>query len=267
MKRKFPLSFSSGLPGLLLVLLALFTMGWQMRLSGQQAAQATSGFDGAWRLVKTSEVKGPIPEVVKILVDGSFTFAAYDRQQNRFIGAGGGTFAAGKGSYRETYEYLTGDSAKVGTQIAYTVDVKGNNMQVSFRQKGTKVTQTWQRMDDAGAQAGSLAGAWRIREREGEGGQMTVIRQGPRKTIKWLSDSRFQWAAINTQTREFFGTGGGTYTLQNGKYTEHIEFFSRDPKRVGMSLSFDYELKDGDWHHRGLSSTGNKIYEIWTRKQ
>jgi hypothetical protein len=46
-----------------------------------------------------------------------------------------------------------------------------------------------------------------------------------------------------------------------------VEFFSRDPQRVGRSLTFDYELKNGDWHHRGQSSTGNKIYEIWTRQQ
>lgn len=258
--------FSFRLSGFLLVFLALFITGWKMRSSGTETAQAGAGLEGAWRLVKTSEAQGPLPEVVKILVDGSFTFAAYDRQQKRFIGAGGGTFTAGKESYTETYEYLTGDSSKVGTQLAYTAAVKGDYMQLSFRQNGAKVTQTWQRIDGAGAKAGSLAGAWRIRQRQGEDGRMSVMRQGPRKTIKWLSDSRFQWAAINTQTREFFGTGGGTYTLENGKYTEHIEFFSRDPNRVSASLSFDYELKDGDWHHRGLSSAGKKIYEIWTRR-
>ena len=127
------------------------------------------------------------------------------------------------------------------------------------------LTETWQRIDSAAGKQASLAGAWRIRERESQPGQMTLIQQGPRKTIKWLSDTRFQWAAINTQTKQFFGTGGGTYTLENGKYTEHIAFFSRDPKRVGMSVSFDYELKDSDWHHRGQSTTGNKIYEVWAR--
>ena len=54
--------------------------------------------------------------------------------------------------------------------------------------------------------------------------------------------------------------------FENGKYTERIQFFSRDPQRVGASLSFIAELKDGDWHHSGLSSKGDKIYEVWSRK-
>lgn len=82
-----------------------------------------------------------------------------------------------------------------------------------------------------------------------------------------MSGTRFQWAAINPETKEFFGTGGGTYTFVNGKYTENIEFFSRDNSRVGASLSFKGEVKDGQWHHSGNSSTGNPIYEIWSREK
>ena len=64
------------------------------------------------------------PEVVKILVDNSFTFAAYDQQQQRFIGAGGGTFAADKAKYTETIEYFTQDSSLVGTKKTYTAPSK-----------------------------------------------------------------------------------------------------------------------------------------------
>ncbi|MEM8527706.1 MAG: hypothetical protein AAGG68_23895, partial [Bacteroidota bacterium] len=64
-------------------------------------------------------------------------------------------------------------------------------------------------------------------------------------------------------TKQFLGTGGGTYTAKDGKYVEHITFFSRDDSRVGASLAFDYEVIDGNWHHRGLSSKGKPIYEIW----
>jgi hypothetical protein len=87
---------------------------------------------------------------------------------------------------------------------------------------------------------------------------------GARRTIKILSGGRFQWVAFNSETKEFSGSGGGTYTAENGKYTENITFFSRDNSRVGASLGFDYEVIDGEWHHSGLSSTGNPIYEIWT---
>ena len=60
------------------------------------------------------------------------------------------------------------------------------------------------------------------------------------------------------------GTGGGTYTTENGKYVENLDFFSRDPNRVGAILEFGFGLKDGDWHHKGKSSKGDPIYEIWS---
>ena len=63
------------------------------------------------------------------------------------------------------------------------------------------------------------------------------------------------------------GTGGGRYTTENGTYTEHIEFFSRDKSRVGAALAFNYELKDEDWHHSGLSSRGEPIYEVWSLRK
>jgi hypothetical protein len=92
-----------------------------------------------------------------------------------------------------------------------------------------------------------------------------IHRTGTRKTLKILSGTRFQWAAIDPGTKEFFGTGGGTYQFANGKYMEHIEFFSKDNNRIGATLAFDGKLENGDWHHSGLSSKGEKIYEIWSR--
>ena len=89
----------------------------------------------------------------------------------------------------------------------------------------------------------------------------------PRKTMKILSGTRFQWIAYNTETKQFLGTGGGTYTSINGEYTENIEFFSRDNFKVRLSLKFNYELIDGKWHHSGLSSKGDPIHEIWSERK
>ncbi|GAB1307461.1 hypothetical protein KH5_01440 [Urechidicola sp. KH5] len=79
-----------------------------------------------------------------------------------------------------------------------------------------------------------------------------------------LFGTRFQWITCNTETKQFMGAVGGTYTTIDGKYTESIEFFSRDNSRVGLSLEFDYDLKDGDWHHSGFSSKGAPLHETWT---
>ncbi len=85
----------------------------------------------------------------------------------------------------------------------------------------------------------------------------------PRKTMKILVDGYFQWIAFNTNTFSFMGTGGGSYTAENGIYKENIDYFSRDNKKVGISLSFSYLIKGQDWHHKGFSSKGDPLHEIW----
>ena len=253
---------------LALILLGVTTFGFrfdQPKNKSQQPANSTAkALTGAWRLVKTSDPARTAPNVVKIMVDGYFTAADYNLNDKVFMGAQGGTYTLNNGSYTENLEYFTTDSTKVGTSLTYRFSTKGNALQLTRTENGKTITETWERVD---AGDSPLAGPWRIRERETEPGKMSVMQRGSRKTIKWLSGKRFQWAAINPETKQFFGTGGGTYTLKDGKYTENIEFFSRDPKRVGMSVSFDYELKNGDWHHRGLSTAGNKIYEIWAKEK
>jgi hypothetical protein len=98
-------------------------------------------------------------------------------------------------------------------------------------------------------------------------GNMNDIPKRDRKTLKLLTGTRFQWMAINPATKEFFGTGGGTYRFENGKYIETIEFFSRDSTRVGASLQFDGKVEGDTWYHSGKSSRGDDLNEIWSREQ
>lgn len=91
---------------------------------------------------------------------------------------------------------------------------------------------------------------WVITGRQ-RNGEMNKVTPGDRRTIKILSGGRFQWVAFNSATGDFSGTGGGTYSAVNGIYTENITFFSRDNSRVGAELSFEFAVKNGDWHHSG----------------
>ena len=114
---------------------------------------------------------------------------------------------------------------------------------------------------------GKLQGAWLMSGRIRDGKESTRDTNRPRKTMKILSGTRFQWIAYNTETKKFMGTGGGTYTTINGKYTENIEFFSRDDAKVGRVLPFDFEFIDGKWHHKGFSSKGDPLHEIWSIRE
>ena len=109
-----------------------------------------------------------------------------------------------------------------------------------------------------------LQGKWVMSGRYNNGEFRARDTNLPRKTMKVLIDGFFQWIAFNTETFRFSGSGGGEYEAVDGKYIEKIQYFSRDDSRVGAELDFNYEVKEGNWHHSGLSSKGNPINEVWT---
>ena len=111
-----------------------------------------------------------------------------------------------------------------------------------------------------------LNGKWLMAGRITKEGQRRRDTSKPRKTMKFLKDGHFQWIAFNTETFEFFGSGGGFYTTEKGIYTENIEFFSRNNKSVGRVLPFQYNIEGSDWHHKGKSSKGDPMHEIWTQR-
>jgi hypothetical protein len=232
----------------------LFAISFVMLLLVTGTANAQL-INGAWKLVDNTAVT----EKTCIIEDNYFMQADYDKATKKFTGTMGGTcLINGDGKLNVTIEFNTIDSNEVGSSFSVNYKIENGNLLIDVNGQNS----TWQRIDDG---KGPLAGNWRITERE-QDGKMNPMRPGPRKTLKILSGTRFQWAAINPQTKEFFGTGGGTYTFTNGKYTETIEFFSRDSSRVGISLSFDGSVEGKRWHHSGKSSKGDRISEIWTRQ-
>ena len=156
----------------------------------------------------------------------------------------------------EKVEFDTEKPDRVGTEVSFKVVITDD--EISIVGSDSKLT----RLDNG--QPGALHGAWLMSGRIRDGVTQSRDVNRPRKTMKILSGTRFQWIAYNTETKEFKGTGGGTYTTVDGVYTENIEFFSRDDSRVGASLNFDFELIEGAWHHSGKSSKGKPIHEIWS---
>ena len=220
-------------------------------------ASQADALAGAWHTQQ-----GDI-EQTAVFVDGYLSHSTYDVKNKKFIATRGGTYSASNGKLIVTWQYDTEKAASntpnetwVGQSTTFEYQV-GEMLATDL--SGSKIT--WQRTD---ANEGPMAGVWRITGRK-QGDDISKMPLRDRRTLKILSGERFQWVAINVKTGAFSGTGGGTYTFENGKYTENIEFFSRDNDRVGASLSFDGKIENGSWHHSGLSSTGNPIYEIWDK--
>lgn len=193
-----------------------------------------------------------------ILQDGYFMNTSYDVSEKKFNYSEGGVYSMKGDSIMMNVEFSTRSKDVVGENRSYRISPANNEIAL------TSITgkQVWKKVDNG---EGGLAGNWRITGRK-QGEEISQMPKRARKTLKILSGTRFQWAAINPETKEFFGTGGGTYSFKDGKYTENIEFFSRDSSRVGATLSFEGSVKGNEWHHSGNSSKGDPIYEIWTRE-
>lgn len=210
---------------------------------------------GAWESFTTTEDGQKLKNVV-IFTDGYQVLATFNATTGKFIHTNGGTWKLDGDVMTEKVEFHTDNPDVIGTEISFMVKITENTIEIL--NSNNKLT----RIDNG--KPGALQGAWLMSGRIRDGKTQLRDTNRPRKTMKILSGTRFQWIAYNIETKEFKGTGGGTYTTVNGKYTENIEFFSRDDTKAGLSLEFNYELIDGDWHHSGLSSKGDPIHEIWS---
>lgn len=210
---------------------------------------------GGWEMYSTSENGDKLRSVV-IFADGYQVISVYDANTGKFISSNGGTWRLDSDTMTEKVEFDTVTPDRVGSEVSFKVEITDDKIQIV--DSPMKLT----RIDDG--TPGALQGAWLMSGRVRDGKTQTRDTNRPRKTMKILSGTRFQWIAYNTETKQFMGTGGGTYTTINGEYTENIEFFSKDDKKAGLSLKFNYNLVDGNWNHSGFSSKGDPIHEIWS---
>jgi len=210
---------------------------------------------GAWEQEYTSKNGDQLKSVV-IFADGYQAIATYNTQTGKFMGSNGGTWKLEGDMMTEKVEFDTHNADRVGSEVTFKVAIQDSIIAIV----GSEMT--LRRIDNG--LPGKLQGAWLMSGREKDAAVHLRDTSAPRKTMKILSGTRFQWIAYNTETKQFMGTGGGSYTTADGVYTEHIAFFSKDETKVGTILSFNYKLLDGKWQHSGSSSKGDSINEIWS---
>lgn len=227
-------------------------------ISGNILAQE---LEGSWKLTHVNGQELPDIEFVKIYQDGYFSFGAKEVPSNKFHSTGGGEYDVNGSEYSETWDFHTDNKNLIGQTASHRIDWIEDRLVITGGEQGRERIEIWEKISDRND---DFTGNWVITGRKSQGDDVNRMTPGARRTVKILSGGRFQWIAFNSETKEFSGTGGGTYTADDGVYTEYIEFFSRDNDRVGATLTFEYEVKDGEWHHSGKSSKGDPIYEIWS---
>ena len=212
---------------------------------------------GSWERIHSSNDGKELKSIV-IFTESHQSISIIENKTGKLIHSNGGTWSLNGNTMTEVVEFDTDNPERVGSSVVFDIELNNNYLKIVGSDR------KFFRNDDGGP--GELNGAWLMSSRIRNGVMQKRETNRPRKTMKILSGTRFQWIAYDTSKKTFIATGGGTYTTKNGVYTENIEFFSRDISRVGMKLEFEYSLKDGNWNHKGFSSRGKAINEVWTKR-
>ena len=179
----------------------------------------------------------------RIIIDNNYlVMTSYKVDSNKFIKTIGGFYNKEGNRFNMSLEFNS--NFKNDSISKIEIEKKANWKKISLKKN-------------------DLQGKWLMVGRVRNGNEQRRNLDRPRKTMKFLINGYFQWIAFNTETFQFSGSGGGKYTTKDGKYIESIEYFSRDDSKVGLNLEFDYELINKEWNHKGFSSKGDPLHEIW----
>lgn len=218
--------------------------------------------NGAWRLVERSG-EATTGETIKLYSNGYYTWATYGGEDGTFLAAGGGTHTLDFQHYEERCEIDSRDPALSGHTSVYRAVRDGNRLTLQYL-KSEGHEEVWEKMDEA--DDSEMATCWRIhRKRDAGDAEWRTIDYAPRKTLKMLTNSRYQVLAFNSHTGQFVGSSGGTWDKTDGTYREHIAFFSKNPANAGRTLEFERAMVDGLWHHTGTQTDGDPLREQWLR--
>ena len=189
-----------------------------------------------------------------------FVHSVYKESPAEFVKTYGGYYTVSNNTVQVKFEFNSDYKNDNKKSLGIPFQIKGRTLTLDLGQKMAFIP--------VPNKPQPLDGKWLFGGRVTDQGEERVDNSDkPRKTMKFLMNGYFQWIAFNTETMEFVGSGGGTYVTDNGKYTESIQYFSRDNSRVGADLTFDFELKNNDWYQKGKSSKGDPIHEIWVRRK
>jgi len=154
---------------------------------------------GAWEGYSESE-KGEQIRSVVIFADGYQVMTSFEAETGKFIATNGGSWRLAGDTMTEKIEFDTTNPERVGTEISFKVIITDAEMEIVGSDIKLK------RIDNG--TPGKLQGAWLMSGRIRDGKTQMRDTSGPRKTMKVLSETRFQWIPYNTETKQFMETGG-----------------------------------------------------------
>lgn len=252
------LSLSPGLLGSLLVLSAIvisFT-------SAPQAPKSEDELEGAWRMVQNRDqaMSDLDLEMVKILVDGHFMFAFFNKDQQSFFSCGGGEYRYADGIYTESILFHTIDPALVGKALPFEAKVADGKWYHTGAINGAEMNEVFERME--GEEAAQLLGAWHIYARGTSETSLRATKVKKVQTWKLIAGDRYSWATFSPKKGELLSCGGGVIQIEDDWCREEIEYDSVDSTMVGKVLAYQGLPGSDDWVVKPPSTRGSSSDEV-----
>ncbi|MEL6676279.1 MAG: hypothetical protein AAFR61_28995 [Bacteroidota bacterium] len=250
----------------LLLLLAFPTL-----LSAQTSSPHP--LEGTWKMFRaqwgsSSEApKETKQEIYKVFGQRHNFFIYYS--EDKFSGAGGGTYTVEEGAFTETLSFFSWDSTAVGTAQTFEWTIQGDTLRQYGKLKGTDdyedyvIDEYYVRVEGPMSTSKSpVAGIWQI-EQATYGETTRSAEEGPWKINKLFTDSFWMGAFYDPKTGAFNGVGFGTYELEGNQYKETIKAYSWDQTMVGTQPVFTMEVKPEKLIQKGeINSEKYQNYKI-----
>ncbi|MEM6321145.1 MAG: hypothetical protein AAF960_26015 [Bacteroidota bacterium] len=224
--------------------------------------QNTTPIQGTWKLVKYKwgDMKNhqiPQKTIYKIYTKEHFAFVRFD--ENKFSGAGGGSYMVNAETFTETLAYYSEDSTATGTAQRFNYTIGGNVLHQTGFIKGTDqyddyvIDEYYERIE-APEQTNGLVGLWQIEK--ATYGNSTKTADESRWTIqKCFTPSHWYVAYYDAENGGFNGAGFGTYELQGNQYFETIQTYSWDSTAIGQTVQFTMDMTPSTLVQKGFLNT------------
>lgn len=130
-------------------------MNWFQKLTLTPNYPSIQDLDGAWLFATRGpdtrqERRGEenTRKTLKLLMDNTFQWIAYDTESFRFSGTGGGFYSAENGNYKERIEFFSKDNSRVGAQLEFNYELKGDDWHHTGKNsKGEPMYEIWSRRE------------------------------------------------------------------------------------------------------------------------
>ncbi len=219
-----------------------------------------------------------------------FTWLMYDKEEDRLMGLGGGTYIINNnGEYVENIDFFyPPGSSELGQSIPFDVKFQDGNwyhtgyakrMEINglgllISTDSVKIEEIWSPVTPKSENEDEIVGTWRLEK-------LRTDRDGDYQYypdymgyLKLLTPTHFIWVQYNKDGDEIFASGSGPYKYKKKNYIETLEMTHPSNSNVkGAVIKFDIELTGTKWKHYGWApeipgktdGDENLIDEYWIR--